>query len=44
LIFKEEFMPDRAQKFIFVLAPIITVIPAVVVAAVVPWGETVTIF
>jgi NADH-quinone oxidoreductase subunit H len=44
LIFKEEFMPDQAQKFIFVLAPIITVIPAVVVAAVVPWGETVTIF
>jgi NADH-quinone oxidoreductase subunit H len=44
LIFKEEFMPDEAQKFIFVLAPIITVIPAVVVAAVVPWGETVTIF
>jgi NADH-quinone oxidoreductase subunit H len=32
LIFKEEFMPDQAQKFIFVLAPIITVVPAVVVA------------
>jgi len=44
LVFKEEFTPDQAQKFIFVLAPIITVIPAVVVAAVVPWGETVTIF
>jgi NADH-quinone oxidoreductase subunit H len=44
LIFKEEFMPDQAQKFIFVLAPIVTVVPAVVVAAVVPWGETVTLF
>ena len=44
LIFKEEFMPDEAQKFIFVLAPIITVVPAVVVAAVVPWGERVTLF
>jgi NADH-quinone oxidoreductase subunit H len=44
LIFKEEFTPDQAQKFIFVLAPIITVVPAVAIAAVVPWGETVSLF
>jgi NADH-quinone oxidoreductase subunit H len=44
LIFKEEFTPSQAQKFIFILAPIITVVPAVAIAAVVPWGETVTIF
>jgi NADH-quinone oxidoreductase subunit H len=44
LIFKEELIPARAQKFIFVLAPIITVVPAIVVAAVIPWGGVVTIF
>ena len=44
LIFKEELTPAQAQKFIFLLAPIITVVPAIAVAAVIPWGETVTIF
>ena len=44
LIFKEEFMPAQAQKTIFILAPIITVIPAVIVAAVIPWGQDVTLF
>jgi len=38
LIFKEELIPTRAYKFIFVLAPIITVIPMLVILAVVPWG------
>jgi NADH-quinone oxidoreductase subunit H len=33
-----------AQKFIFVLAPIITVVPAVIVAAVVPWGTSINLF
>jgi NADH-quinone oxidoreductase subunit H len=44
LIFNEELIPPSADKLIFVLAPIITVIPALVVTAVVPWGETVTMF
>jgi NADH-quinone oxidoreductase subunit H len=44
LIFKEEFTPAQAQKVIFMLAPIITVVPAIVVAAVIPWGQDVTIF
>ena len=44
LIFKEELIPDKADKLIFVLAPIITVIPALIITAVVPWGPTVTIF
>jgi NADH-quinone oxidoreductase subunit H len=44
LIFKEELTPANADKIIFFLAPIITVIPALVVTAVVPWGETVTLF
>jgi NADH-quinone oxidoreductase subunit H len=38
LIFKEEFTPGRAYKLIFVLAPIITVVPAIILAAVIPLG------
>jgi NADH-quinone oxidoreductase subunit H len=38
LIFKEEFMPARADKLIFILAPIITLTPALVITAVVPFG------
>lgn len=44
LIFKEEIIPDQADKVLFVLAPIITVIPSLAVAAVIPWGEKVTLF
>jgi NADH-quinone oxidoreductase subunit H len=44
LIFKEELIPARADKLIFILAPIITVLPALVILAVVPWGQSVTIF
>ena len=44
LIFKEELIPASAHKFIFVLAPIITVFPALVITAVIPWGGTVSIF
>lgn len=44
LIFKEEFIPAQADKVLFVLAPIITVIPSLAVAAVIPWGEKVILF
>lgn len=44
LIFKEELTPAGADKLLFTLAPVITVIPALVVTAVIPWGETVTLF
>ena len=44
LIFKEELIPSKADKFIFILAPIITVIPALIITAVIPWGETVNLF
>ena len=43
LIFKEEFTPARAEKILFFLAPIVTVVPALVVAAVVPWGPDIQI-
>ncbi len=44
LIFKEEFIPAKADKVLFILSPIITVIPALVIMAVIPWGETVNVF
>ena len=39
LIFKEELTPKNAYKLDFILAPIITVIPMLVILAVVPWGS-----
>lgn len=44
LIFKEELIPAQAYKVVFILAPIITVIPALVVLAVLPWGTSITLF
>jgi NADH-quinone oxidoreductase subunit H len=44
LIFKEEMLPDRVYKFIYILAPVITVVPALIIMAVVPWGGTVRLF
>ncbi|MFO8035571.1 MAG: NADH-quinone oxidoreductase subunit NuoH [Anaerolineales bacterium] len=43
LIFKEELIPDQADKILFVLAPVITVLPALIIWAVIPWGDTVMI-
>jgi NADH-quinone oxidoreductase subunit H len=44
LIFKEELIPAQAYKIVFLLAPIITVFPALVIMAVIPWGTSITIF
>lgn len=44
LIFKEELTPTAADKLIFFVAPIITVIPALIITAVIPWGKTTEIF
>lgn len=44
VIFKEELIPAEADKLIFVTAPIATVIPALIILAVVPFGGTVSIF
>lgn len=43
LIFKEEFVPGYADKVMYILAPIITVIPALIILAVVPWGPKVAV-
>jgi NADH-quinone oxidoreductase subunit H len=44
LIFKEEMIPARADKLLFILAPVITVLPALIITAVVPWGRSITLF
>ncbi len=44
LIFKEELIPAGANKLVFILAPVITVFPALVVTAVIPWGGVVDLF
>ena len=43
LIFKEEFTPSHADKLMFVLAPIVTVVPAMIIAAVIPLGTQFTL-
>ncbi|RME88746.1 MAG: NADH-quinone oxidoreductase subunit NuoH [Anaerolineae bacterium] len=44
LIFKEELTPAEADKVLFTLAPVVTVVPALILAAVIPWGRDVTLF
>ncbi|MBP1701219.1 MAG: nuoH [Chloroflexi bacterium] len=44
LIFKEELIPEKADRLIFVLAPVVTVVPALVVLAVLPFGGVVNLF
>src|SRR5512138_1992310 len=38
LMFKEELTPGGADKLMFVLAPVVTVVPALILAAVIPLG------
>jgi len=44
LIFKEELTPAKAYKLVFFLAPIITMVPSIVITAVIPWGPPVQLF
>lgn len=44
LLLKEDITPARADKYIFTLAPIITMVPALIVFAVIPFGGTVNMF
>src|SRR5574338_1573161 len=44
LIFKEELTPAKADRVLFFWAPIITMVPSLIIAAVIPWGLSVTIF
>jgi NADH-quinone oxidoreductase subunit H len=44
LIFKEELIPAGADRLLFVLAPIVTVVPALILLAVIPLGPVVSLF
>ncbi len=44
LIMKEEITPSNADKLLFTLAPVLTVIPALIITGVVPWGPPITLF
>jgi NADH-quinone oxidoreductase subunit H len=44
LIFKEEFTPSRVYKVAFLLAPVMTVVPSLVLAAVIPLGTSFNLF
>ena len=43
LFFKEDLIPDQADRLVFKLAPYLTIIPAFLVFAIVPFGGEVTI-
>lgn len=44
LIFKEELIPAKADKILFIIAPVLTVIPALIIMAVVPFGPPIDLF
>jgi NADH-quinone oxidoreductase subunit H len=44
LLLKEDIIPAQADKWIFMLAPVICLIPAFIVFAVIPFGPAVNIF
>jgi len=43
LIFKEELIPAQADRIIFILAPVITVVPTLLLFAVIPMGGTLSV-
>ena len=44
MIFKEELTPTHVYKVVFILAPILTVVPSLVLAAVIPLGSSFNLF
>ena len=44
LIFKEELTPAKADKLVFFLAPLLTMVPSIVIAAVIPFAPTTELF
>lgn len=40
LFFKEEYMPNTADKFLYILGPSLTMLVALLTSAVIPWGGT----
>jgi NADH-quinone oxidoreductase subunit H len=44
MIFKEEFIPHKADKLLFVLGPALAIVPALAIFAVVPVGPSLNLF
>src|SRR6187401_3654757 len=44
LMLKEDITPARADRWVFTLAPILSMVPALIVYAVIPFGPEVTLF
>jgi NADH-quinone oxidoreductase subunit H len=44
LFFKEEIVPNFSSKFLFILGPILAMLTAIMVSAVIPWGDKLHIF
>ena len=44
LLFKEDIVPANVHKFIYNLAPLLVFIPALIIMAVIPFGDQITIF
>jgi NADH-quinone oxidoreductase subunit H len=43
LFFKEEFIPNKADKFLYILGPSLTMLVALMTSAIIPWGPGITI-
>ncbi|NOH00828.1 MAG: NADH-quinone oxidoreductase subunit NuoH [Chloroflexi bacterium] len=44
LIFKEELTPGKVYRVVYLLAPVLTVVPSLIIAAVIPLGTSFTLF
>ena len=44
LFMKEDLVPAQADKFVFIIAPAITIVTALAALTVIPWGDSVTVF
>jgi len=44
LFFKEEIVPNFSSKFLIILGPILAMLTAIMVSAVIPWGDKLNIF
>jgi NADH-quinone oxidoreductase subunit H len=44
LVFKEEYTPRGVYKVVFILSPVLTVVPSLIIAAVIPLGSSFDLF
>ena len=44
LFFKEEFIPIKAERWLFILGPAVAMITATITSAVIPWGTELPVF